>query len=199
MRKINEIFYSIQGEGCHTGVPSVFIRFSGCNLKCGFCDTDHESFKLMDDTEIFDEVNKYPCHNIILTGGEPSIFVDKDFIYDLKKATGKRISIETNGTHRLPDGIDWITVSPKIGMSEYGDANIKIARADEVKVVDNGQSLEPYLYLPCVKEETVFLLQPCYVADPQIFESNLKRTIRRVLENPKWRLSLQTHRLVGIK
>ena len=71
MRKINEIFYSLQGEGFHTGTPAVFIRFSGCNLKCSFCDTQHEEGVLMSDEEILDAVGEYPATTVILTGGEP--------------------------------------------------------------------------------------------------------------------------------
>ena len=76
MRKINEIFYSLQGEGYHTGTPAVFVRFSGCNLKCSFCDTQHEEGTLMTDDEIIAEVSKYPAATVILTGGEPSLWID---------------------------------------------------------------------------------------------------------------------------
>lgn len=199
MKKINEIFYSIQGEGCHTGVPSVFIRFSGCNLKCSFCDTSHEEGRMMTDDEILEEIKKYPAQQIVLTGGEPSLFIDEDFIILLRKATGKRIAIETNGTHILPSGIDWVTVSPKVGMSPTGDASVKTVRADELKVVDVGQDLEPYFLLPCVSENTVMLLQPCHVEDEEENKKNTRRTIQRVMEDPRWRLSLQTHRLVGVR
>ena len=116
-KKINEIFYSLQGEGFHSGVPSVFVRFSGCNLRCPFCDTQHEDGLEMTEDEIFREVNRYPANWVILTGGEPSLFIDTDFISKLKAATGKKIAIETNGTRPLPEGIDWITVSPKTGIS----------------------------------------------------------------------------------
>ena len=75
MSKINEIFYSLQGEGYHTGMPAVFIRFSGCNLKCSFCDTRHEEGVLMSDDEIIAEVRKYPAVTVILTGGEPSLWI----------------------------------------------------------------------------------------------------------------------------
>ena len=198
MRKINEIFRSIQGEGCHTGVPSVFVRFSGCNLKCGFCDTAHQDGIMMTDDEIIQEVMKYPASQIVLTGGEPSLFIDSGLIKKLKEATGLRIAIETNGTREVPEEIDWITVSPKIGMSEIGDSKIRIQRADELKVVDIGQNLEPYFNLKCVGEDTAMLLQPCFVEDLNEREKNTRLTIRRVLSDPRWRLSLQTHRLVGI-
>ena len=98
MRKINEIFYSLQGEGYHTGTPAVFIRFSGCNLKCSFCDTRHEEGVLMSDDEIIAEVRKYPAVTVILTGGEPSLWIDEIFIDCLHQA-GKYVCIETNGTN----------------------------------------------------------------------------------------------------
>ena len=198
MRKINEIFYSIQGEGCNTGIPSVFLRFSGCNLKCGFCDTAHEEGEWMSDEEILQEVEKYPARWIVITGGEPSLFIDEEFVGKLK-STGKKISIETNGTRVLPSGIDWVTVSPKTGMSETGDAEIKVEHADELKVVDVGQDLRPYFNLPCVGADTVMMLQPCYVEDGEEREKNTRQTIRRVLEDPRWRLSLQTHRYLGVR
>lgn len=200
MRKINEIFYSIQGEGCRTGVPSVFIRFSGCNLQCGFCDTEHERGVAMSDEEIIEEVKRYPAKQIVLTGGEPSLFIDSEFIRKLKSATGREITIETNGTRTLPEGIDWVTVSPKFGMSKTGDSSIaRGLKADELKVVDVGQPLEPYFNLECVDADTILLLQPCYDADEEIREKNTRRTIQRVLDDPRWRLSLQTHRFMGIR
>ncbi|MCH5229542.1 MAG: radical SAM protein [Muribaculaceae bacterium] len=199
MKKINEIFQSIQGEGCNTGIPSIFVRFSGCNLSCGFCDTRHQEGVLMTDQEIISEIKKYTGAMIILTGGEPSLQLDENFISELKKQTGLPIAIETNGTRVLPSGIDWITLSPKIGMSLIGDSSIKISRADEVKVVDIGQDLEMYFKLPCIGKHTRMVLQPCFVEDPELREQNTRRTIRRVLKDPRWRLSLQTHRLMGIR
>ena len=204
MRKINEIFYSIQGEGCRSGVPSVFVRFSGCNLKCFFCDTQHENGVMMSDEEIIAEVKKYPAKQIVLTGGEPSLFIDDEFVNKLKKETGMMLAIETNGTKELPEGIDWVTVSPKGGESpnfngEENDYGIKVKRADELKVVETGQNLEPYFRLACVGENTVMLLQPCYVEDEVKRKKNTRRTIGRVLSDPRWRLSLQTHRWLDIK
>lgn len=199
MRKINEIFYSLQGEGHHTGYPSVFIRFSGCNLQCPFCDTRHNDGVAMTDTDIVHAVNLYRADWVVLTGGEPSLWIDADFIRLLHQATGKKIAIETNGTHPIPDGIDWVTVSPKTGMADMiGDPVIKVDRADEIKVVDTGQDLEEYFFLPCRGEKTLMYLQPCYVSDPRKRESNTLRTVRRVLQDPRWTLSLQIHRYLGI-
>ena len=199
MRKINEIFYSLQGEGHHAGYPSVFIRFSGCILQCPFCDTHHNGGVAMTDTDIVHAVNLYNADWVVLTGGEPSLWIDADFIRLLHQATGKKIAIETNGTNRLPEGIDWVTVSPKTGIDDLiGDPAIKIERADEIKVVDAGQDLESYFDLPCRGETTLMYLQPCYVADPKKRESNTLRTVRRVLQDPRWTLSLQIHRYLGI-
>lgn len=128
MKKINEIFYSLQGEGFHVGTPAVFVRFSGCNLKCEFCDTRHEEGVMMSDEEIVEKVCQYPCKTIILTGGEPGLWVDEDLVAALHKA-GKYVCIETNGTCVLPESIDWVTCSPKLG------ASLRVRRMDEVKVV----------------------------------------------------------------
>ncbi|MCM1152521.1 MAG: 7-carboxy-7-deazaguanine synthase QueE [Muribaculum sp.] len=199
MRKINEIFYSLQGEGHHTGYPSVFIRLSGCNLKCPFCDTRHEDGVMMTDDDVIHAVNLYTAGWIVLTGGEPALHIDSEFVRLLKKATGKKIAIETNGTIPLPDGIDWITVSPKTGISGAKlDMDIVVSRADELKVIDLGQDLEPYFCLPCRQADTLMYLQPCWDPDPEVCEANRLRTVSRVLSDPRWTLSVQLHRFLGI-
>ena len=180
MRKINEIFYSLQGEGFHTGTPAVFIRFSGCNLKCSFCDTLHESGVMMSDEEIIQEIEKYPARMVVLTGGEPSLWIDKTFI-DLLHSAGKYVCIETNGTRLLPENIDWVTCSPKIG------AKVVKQRMDEVKVVYEGQDVA--LYESLVADH--YFLQPCSC-------KNTQETVACVMKHPKWRLSLQTHKLIAI-
>ena len=181
MRKINEIFYSLQGEGYHTGAPAVFIRFSGCNLKCSFCDTRHEEGVEMSDAEILAEVEKYPARMVILTGGEPSLWIDEALIAALHRA-GKYVCIETNGTRPLPQGIDWVTCSPK------SNGELRLTRMDEIKVVYEGQNLASYEHLPAAH----FFLQPCSCL-------NTMETVACVLANPRWRLSLQTHKLIDIR
>lgn len=181
MKKINEIFYSLQGEGYHTGTPAVFVRFSGCNLKCGFCDTAHEDGHLMSDKEIVEEVCKYPCRTVVLTGGEPGLWVDKELTGLLHQA-GKYICIETNGTCELPEDIDWVTCSPK------ENAPLRLRHADEVKVVYTGQDVTPYLRIPARQH----FLQPCSCM-------NTEEVISYILEHPQWRLSLQTHKLTNIR
>lgn len=198
MRKINEIFYSLQGEGHHTGYPSVFIRFSGCNLNCPFCDTNHDDGIPMTDDAIVHAVNLYKADWIVLTGGEPSLFIDREFIHLLKRATGKKIAIETNGTRTLPEGIDWVTVSPKQDICGNAGGEVVISHADEIKVVDVGQDLAPYFELPCRGKTTLMYLQPCHVEDEEQRNSNRLRTVGRVLADPRWTLSVQLHRFLGI-
>lgn len=180
MRKINEIFYSLQGEGYHTGIPAVFVRFSGCNLKCSFCDTQHEEGTWMSDEEIVSEVVRYPASTVILTGGEPGLWIDDNLI-DALRHEGIYVCIETNGTCVLPENIDWVTCSPKEG------AEIKVKRIDEVKVVYVGQDVSVYLDLPADH----YFLQPCSGV-------NTKEVIAYILQHPAWRLSLQTHKLLQI-
>ena len=104
-RKINEIFYSLQGEGYHTGTPAVFVRFSGCNLHCDFCDTRHEEGTPMTDDDILARVEQYPARMVVLTGGEPALWIDDALVERLHRA-GRYVCIETNGTRPLPRGID---------------------------------------------------------------------------------------------
>lgn len=200
--KVNEIFYSLQGEGHHTGVQSVFVRFSGCNLKCPFCDTDHASYVEMTAREIADEVSRHPARIIVLTGGEPSLVVDDELVCLLKERCNMTICMETNGTRPVPESVDWVTVSPKVGIAGHGigaSADLHVNRADEIKVVDTGQDLAPYFTLQCRRPDTLMYLQPCYVSDPEQCAANMRRTVQRVLDDPRWTLSLQTHRMLGIQ
>ena len=135
--KINEIFYTLQGEGAHSGIPAVFVRFSGCNLHCPWCDTDFSDFTEMSAEQIVAEVKElYDIPNerrkmVVLTGGEPALQVDKELVDALHQA-GFYICIETNGTRPLPEGIDWITCSPKEGTRPA------LKQVQEVKVVFTG-------------------------------------------------------------
>ena len=196
MWKVNEIFYSLQGEGYNTGTASVFIRLCGCNLHCAFCDTRHEEGTMMTLPEIAARVMQYPqAPLIVLTGGEPSLWINEDFVAGLKSMTGKRIAIETNGTRPLPRGIDWVTLSPKTGLGESGDLPVVLTRCDELKVVYLGQDLAQYDNITATHR----YLQPCWVRDLDHRRSNMLDTVRAVMDNPEWRLSLQTHRILGIQ
>ena len=195
MKKINEIFYSLQGEGANTGIPAVFVRFSGCNLRCAFCDTKHEKGTLMTDDEIFAAVSRYAeARLIVLTGGEPSLFIDEEFV-KLMKLTGKQVAIETNGTKELPPNIDWVTLSPKMGFEGGSAHEVVLSECDELKVVYVGQPIEPYFKYKAKQ----YFLQPCYSDDEQVRRANIEATIKAVLGDSRWRLSMQMHRVAGIR
>lgn len=195
MYLINEIFYSLQGEGFHAGTPAVFVRFSGCNLRCVFCDTQHQQGRVMSLQEIVAEVNKYPIAPlIVLTGGEPSLFIDEAFVAELKQKTGKTIAIETNGTRPLPNNLDWVTLSPKSSFVG-GDAEPCVLKCcDELKVIYLGQDLAQYDEIQARHR----FLQPCFVEDLEQRRANMQACVEAVKSHPNWRLSLQIHRVLNI-
>ena len=192
--KVNEIFYSLQGDGYFVGTPAVFVRFSGCNLRCPFCDTQHAKHTEMTISEIVAEIDRYPAETVILTGGEPSLVVDKEMVEAIK-AGHRFVAIETNGTHQLPDSIDWITLSPKFDVEGQEDAKVVIPLCDELKVVYRGQDLSQYDGIAT----NLRFLQPIDTGNDAMNRSICAATVRACLENPKWRLSLQIHKLLNIK
>jgi organic radical activating enzyme len=190
MYRVNEIFYSLQGEGFWTGTPMVFLRLSGCNLQCPFCDTDHSAFREMTEEEIVSEIQSLAgnCRCVCITGGEPSLQLDGRLTAALHRA-GFRIHLETNGTRTLPEGIDWITVSPKADVPGLrGNGTVVLDRADEVKVVFQGADVEKWLQIPARS----YFLQPCS-------GENTAKTVDYILRHPLWRLSLQTHKYLNIR
>ncbi len=193
--KVNELFYSLQGEGYHVGMPAVFVRFSGCNLACPFCDTAHQSGREMTEIEIVEAVKAYPAEWVILTGGEPSLQLTA-LLVDRLHAAGRKVAIETNGTHALPPGIDWITLSPKDAyLSGVAKARPVLTRADELKVVFTGEAPSDY---PAVSVKHYFL-QPCDTGDEARNREVLEGAVNWCKAHPKWRLSLQTHKFIGIR
>ena len=194
--RINEIFYSLQGEGRHAGEAATFIRFSGCNLRCPFCDTTHQDGESMTLDAIVAEAACNPSRLVVLTGGEPSLWITPELVDALHEA-GKFVAVETNGTHPLPENLDWVTLSPKTGMAEGGD-KIVIPRADEIKVVNVGQPLDAYFSMPQRNEATLMYLQPCFVEDAATYRANVADTVGKILADPRWRLSAQLHRYLAI-
>lgn len=181
--KVNEIFYSIQGEGYNTGLACVFIRFSGCNLSCDFCDTEHETYQEMKIDGIINELNNFQCKNVVITGGEPAYQKDLSKLIKALKENGYWISIETNGTGKVPENIDWITVSPK--------TRDFLKTGDELKIVYNNHSkkqLKDFLKLGFKH----FYLQPKSL-------KNTDEVINIIKSMPEWKLSVQIHKLIGIK
>lgn len=198
--KINEIFYSLQGEGYWTGTPAVFVRMSGCNLKCDFCDTRHESGDLLTEEMVVEEVCKYPTDHVIITGGEPLLQLTPSLVNKLHKA-GKFVHIETNGS--IPFGktplltdVDWVTCSPKYGQLP------NIERMDEIKVVFDlrvGMEDEIAKYAALDIPTGEFYLQPCDRGNEDINEVITASCIKFILDNPKWKLSLQTHKILQLR
>ena len=217
MYRVNEIFYTLQGEGAHSGIPAVFVRFSGCNLRCPWCDTEFAQYTLMSAAQIIDEMlAMYDEPNerrkmCVLTGGEPSLQVDKELIDTLHTA-GFYICIETNGTHALPEGIDWITCSPK-ALSLQHSANshqppLALKKVNEVKVVFTGD-YDPEIWRTQLEAEH-WMLQPLRYNGELLMESgidewendsndNLDETVRYILAHPFWRLSVQLHKIAGLR
>lgn len=179
--KVNEIFYSLQGEGRYAGTPAVFVRFSGCNRSCPFCDTDFAAYTEMTPAQIVAEMARYPARHAVITGGEPALQIDAAFVGLLKEA-GFYVQIETNGSLPVPDNIDWVTCSPK-------DGPWRIGRVDELKVVFQSQDVEAIASHFAPK---VMCLQPCSGI-------NTAETVEYILAHPHWRLSLQTHKLLNIR
>lgn len=180
--RVNEIFCSLQGEGRWTGTPAVFVRLSGCNLACPFCDTDHARGRDMTAGEIAAEAARYAPRHLVLTGGEPALQAD-DALVGALKGNGFFVQAETNGTLPLPAAVDWVTCSPK-------DAPVALERIDELKIVYQGQDVEAMAdALPRARE---YRLQPLSC-------SNTAQVVDYVLRHPRWGLSLQTHKLIDIK
>tara|TARA_Y100001935_G_scaffold209812_1_gene179694 strand:+ start:156 stop:785 length:630 start_codon:yes stop_codon:yes gene_type:complete len=206
--RIKEIFFTQQGEGKNTGKDFIFVRFSGCNLWsgkeknrasaiCSFCDTDFygtdginggkyqakelikkiKSLWISADSQI----------RVVLTGGEPLLQVD-ELLIDALKNEDIYIALETNGTLEAPHGIDWICMSPK------ANTEIKLTKGSEVKVVYPQKNLNPDDFN--VLDFENFYIQPL---DSQSYEDNVSQAIKYCMRNTNWKLSLQTHKILGIR
>ena len=208
---VKEMFLTLQGEGARAGRRAVFCRFSGCNLwtglerdrtlaKCSFCDTDFVGTDgigggkfsrpnhLADTIErIWVDRARYDISRyVVFTGGEPGLQIDSSLVRMLQKR-GFECAVETNGTVDLPDELDWITVSPK------SVENLRVKTGNELKLVYPQEKISPDEVGDLAFEN--FFLQPL---DSPRYDLNLQKAIRYCLTNPKWRLSLQTHKIIGI-
>ena len=205
---VKEIYYTLQGEGYHTGRQAVFIRFSGCNLWtghekdrsgaiCDWCDTDFVGTDGINGgkfsvEEIINIINSLWKGNVltepyvVCTGGEPLLQMDDSLIKAIHKA-GFEIGLETNGTMIPPDGIDWICVSPK------ANADLILKNGNELKVVYPQCGMNPRIHEKLKFDH--FYIQPMDGVDQK---DNIKRSEKFVLNHPQWKLSLQTHKIMGI-
>lgn len=193
---INEIFYSIQGEGRNTGMPAWFIRFAGCNLDCSWCDTDYSKKMEYQPKDIWEEINENSCKNVVLTGGEPGLQDLRPLLRELK-ARDYYVAIETNGTksllqYRIEGLLNWMTVSPKQLPIEV-DCMI-----DEIKVIWPSTILERpgvFTWLENIPAK-YYYIQPL---DDKNKELNTNEAIEIVKTHPKWRLSLQVQKILQLK
>ena len=211
MYKVKEIFYSLQGEGANTGRSAVFCRFSGCNLwsgreedrskaVCQFCDTDFVGTNGLGGGEFetapelaqeisreWDLIADRDCERfVVFTGGEPLLQLDESLVRALHQHDFE-IAIETNGTLKPPRGVDWVCVSPKAG------AELRLRSGHELKLVYPQVGAEPERFESL--EFANFFIQPM---DGPSVEENTQLAVRYCLDHPRWRLSLQTHKFLGI-
>jgi 7-carboxy-7-deazaguanine synthase (Cx14CxxC type) len=207
---VKELFYTLQGEGANVGRAAVFCRFAGCNLwtgreedradaVCRFCDTDFvgvgtDGGKFAEPATLARAAaSLWPATGdgsrplVVCTGGEPLLQLDEALV-DALHAEGFEIAIETNGTRPAPAGIDWVCVSPK------ARAPLVLTRGDELKLVYPQEDGEPERYERLEFEH--FFLQPM---DGPDVEANTRRAVEYCLDHPRWRLSLQTHKRLGIR
>lgn len=223
MYRVNSIFFTLQGEGHNTGRAAVFVRFAGCNLRCPFCDTAFDSFTEMSVDDILStmlQVAGGPATKerplmAVLTGGEPTLQVDEALV-DLLHQHGYYVAMESNGTRPAPRNLDWLTVSPKRGEWREKSGEWRVERGerseewrgarqpDELKVVFDEQTnpeaflsslLSPLSPLP----SPLLYLQPCDTGDQERNAAIVKSCVDYIKEHPWWRLSLQTHKLIGIE
>ena len=208
MYTVKEIFYTLQGEGAQAGRAAVFCRFAGCNLwtgreqdrehaVCSFCDTDFvgvgpDGGKFATPDELAAAVaGRWPSGDgrpyVVCTGGEPLLQLDTEAI-DALHSRGFEVAVETNGTQRAPHGLDWICVSPK------ARAELVLDSGNELKLVYPQSDAMPERFESLDFEH--FFLQPM---DGPELETNTKLALEYCLAHPRWRLSLQTHKLLGIR
>lgn len=188
---VNEIFYSLQGEGGRIGRPSIFIRLSKCNLRCSFCDTEFDSGKEMALEEILSEIKQYGCKWIIWTGGEPTLQLTHEAVIFFKNNHFMQ-AIETNGTQKVPEGIDYITCSPK---QNFEKIKTLIPHTHELRFpIKNGDPLPDISVLPRADN---YFLSPIFDADKPN-KDNMDYCVQLVKENPQWSLSVQLHKLIQI-
>ena len=206
--RIKEIYFTQQGEGSNTGRDFVFVRFSGCNLWsgkeknrksaiCQFFDTDFYGTDginggIYSATQLIEKIKSLWVSRddniaVVLTGGEPLLQVNDELVAALKQEQ-IYIAVETNGTLDAPDHIDWICMSPK------ANTEIKLKKGNEIKVIFPQESLDPEKF--SLFDFSEFYLQPM---DSNKYQENLNATITYCQKNPKWKLSLQTHKILGIR
>lgn len=219
--RVNSFFYSLQGEGANTGRAALFVRFAGCNLRCPFCDTEFDTFTTYSAEDIVSRLLGYCNDNglaekkpiVVLTGGEPTLQAD-EYLVDMLHSEGFYVAMESNGTLPVPANLDWLTVSPKtMEPCSYDTAEeIKVvftqamAKGDTAVLdrlsrlpVQNTTACDESGVSACPVHVPQLFLQPCDTGDNTLNAAIVKACVEYIKHHPQWRLSLQTHKLIGIE
>lgn len=194
--KVNEIFCSLQGEGQRAGMPVVFVRLSGCNKACSFCDTKHDEGQELSIPIIIDKIEQVGkgCHRIIFTGGEPLLQLEYDTLIPFAEA-GFDIGLETNGSLPLPDGVsfEYVSVSPKVDVRTL-KRNFRYYEINEIRYpLAAGQTPPHIMDLP---EAEAYFVSPIFDGNTPI-QANIDWCAQFCKDNPEWRLSIQIHKILG--
>lgn len=198
--KVVEIFRSIQGEGANAGKQATFIRLAHCNLDCWFCDTDWSKGERMTLTELMEEVERLGCKFIIWTGGEPTMQLDEKTVA-IFKGKGFYQAIETNGTKIPPKGLDYITCSPKVSLDVIKRVFQGVEVGEFRYPYGEGEEMPPAIDdLPPAK---YYFLSPLFLGEEKKrFEyapENVDACLKIMANEPRWRLSLQVHKILNLR
>jgi organic radical activating enzyme len=190
--KVAEIFYSIQGEGFNQGMPAIFIRLAGCNMACSFCDTKWDDAKDWTIQEILSEIARYNCDRIIWTGGEPTLQLTDDVMTHFAKYINY---IETNGTNRVPRHMNYVSCSPKndapilARMGASSEYRFAIRAGDPIPNIDRMPYAANYFLSPIFEGPDADQLSP----------ENVNYCVQIIKGDPRWKLSIQVHKLLSIQ
>jgi len=191
--KVKEIFFSLQGEGGRQGAASIFVRLSGCNMKCDFCDTDFSGGEDMSCEQILSQIQHIPCQWMVWTGGEPTVQLTDACLQFFKRA-GFRQAIESNGSNPLSILLDYTVVSPKGNMNDAKKINPHV---DEVRLPIRKNDIVPLIEM--LPKAAYYFISPVFSDNPAETKENIDYCVQQIMQNTGWRLSLQIHKLIGIK
>jgi len=191
--KVKEIFYSLQGEGGRQGAASIFIRLSGCNLNCDFCDTDFSGGEEMSLQQILTAIRKFPCKWIVWTGGEPTLQLT-EFCLIFFKLAGYLQAVESNGSNRLYSLFNYTVISPK--EDTFDILQELNTRVDEIRMPIRVN--DPIPMMESLPRADYYFLSPIFTKSKAETKANIDYCVEQVKQHPEWRLSLQMHKWIGI-
>lgn len=200
--KIVKIFPTIEGESSWSGTAVTFVRFGLCNLSCVWCDTDFSKFTEMSLVDVLQKVESFPSKRVAISGGEPTIhLMDIYALSSALRAAGYLVSLQTNGTNEIDiEMFDHVVLSPKEDVemakqSQQGNRTVKQFVCHDLKLVDKRWSIEQYqLYA-----SRFTILKDRWIQPLSNEKDSIDRCVQLVMNNPQWRLSLQTHKMVGVE